>query len=113
MGGSCGPNSNALLWEQGAIYDLNALIAPPASALHLVEAHGINDRGEIVAIGEHLPPNAPALSVGQLVTVNPLAYCGNCAYCKHGLNQLCPNRRLIGAHRPGAFAIPTATFPVT
>src|SRR5947207_4440743 len=60
--------------------------------------------GEIVAIGDNLPPNAPALSVGQLVTVNPLAYCGTCAYCKRGLNQLCPNRRLIGAHRPGAFA---------
>jgi threonine dehydrogenase-like Zn-dependent dehydrogenase len=31
-------------------------------------------------------------------------YCGKCEYCRAGVNQLCANRKLIGAARPGAFA---------
>ena len=38
------------------------------------------------------------------MTVNPLWYCGDCESCARNLNQLCGLRRLIGAHRPGAFA---------
>jgi len=44
------------------------------------------------------------LTVGQRVTVNPLVYCGECEMCLADLNQLCANRRLVGAHRPGAYA---------
>lgn len=75
----------------------NALRVPP-----LVMGHEFS--GEIVALGEGAQGRNPALAVGQLVTANPLAYCGNCAYCKRGLNQLCTSRRLVGAHRPGAYA---------
>lgn len=56
--------------------------------------------GTIGALGR----NVENLSVGQLVTVNPLVYCGDCEMCQAGFNQLCDNRQLIGAHRPGAFA---------
>lgn len=72
----------------------NALRVPP-----LVMGHEFS--GEIVEVGSGVDSG---LAVGQLVTVNPLGYCGKCAYCTRGLNQLCVQRKLIGAHRPGAFA---------
>lgn len=75
----------------------NALRVPP-----LVMGHEFS--GEIVALGDHAAHRNLALVVGQRVTVNPMVYCGECRYCLQGQNQLCINRRLIGAHRPGAFA---------
>ncbi len=75
----------------------NALRVPP-----LIMGHEF--AGEIVDIGGLVPTIQPDLTVGSLVTVNPLWYCGDCALCDSGLNQLCGKRRLIGAHRPGAFA---------
>lgn len=75
----------------------NALRVPP-----LIMGHEF--AGEIVALGPLVPTFRPDLQVGALVTVNPLWYCGDCPACAAGLNQLCGNRRLVGAHRPGAFA---------
>lgn len=75
----------------------NALRVPP-----LIMGHEF--AGEIVDIGALVPTFQPDLKLGTLVTVNPLWYCGDCALCAAGLNQLCVNRRLLGAHRPGAFA---------
>ena len=75
----------------------NALRVPP-----VVMGHEF--AGELVALGSEAKAINPALATGQGVTVNPLIYCGTCPYCRQGLNQLCANRRLIGAHRPGAFA---------
>ena len=75
----------------------NALRVPP-----LIMGHEF--AGEVMAMGSLVPTFRPDLQVGQLVTVNPLWYCGDCPTCASGLNQLCGNRRLLGAHRPGAFA---------
>ncbi|MDE2749363.1 MAG: alcohol dehydrogenase catalytic domain-containing protein [Chloroflexota bacterium] len=75
----------------------NALRAPP-----LIMGHEF--AGEIVDMGPLVPAFRPDLTVGALVTVNPLWYCGDCEPCAAGVNQLCANRRLLGAHRPGAFA---------
>ncbi len=75
----------------------NALRVPP-----LIMGHEF--AGEIVALGPLVPAFRPDLTLGELVTVNPLWYCGVCAACAAGLNQLCVSRRLLGAHRPGAFA---------
>lgn len=75
----------------------NALRVPP-----LVMGHEFS--GTIVALGERAVERNPALTLGQRVTVNPLVYCGVCDFCKQGLNQLCANRKVVGAHRPGAFA---------
>lgn len=75
----------------------NALRLPP-----LIMGHEF--AGEIVELGALVPEFKPDLALGSLVTVNPLWYCGDCEFCAAGLNQLCSNRRLIGAHRPGAFA---------
>jgi threonine dehydrogenase-like Zn-dependent dehydrogenase len=38
------------------------------------------------------------------VTFNPLIVCGVCDRCRAGRTSLCRRRKLIGAHRPGAFA---------
>jgi probable HAF family extracellular repeat protein len=43
-------NSTALLWQHGVIANLNTLI-PPGSHFLLLEALGINDRGQIVGYG--------------------------------------------------------------
>lgn len=72
----------------------NALRVPP-----LVMGHEFS--GEIVEVGSAVDNG---LAVGQIVTVNPLGYCGDCEFCRAGVNQLCVQRKLIGAHRPGAFA---------
>src|SRR5512138_883990 len=68
----------------------NALRVPP-----LVMGHEF--AGQIAALGAGAAERNPALRVGMPVTINPLAYCGECEYCKRGLNQLCVNRKLIGA----------------
>ncbi len=75
----------------------NALRVPP-----LVMGHEL--AGEIVALGDRALERNPSLAEGQQITVNPMGFCGSCEFCQQGLRQLCINRRLIGAHRPGAFA---------
>ncbi len=75
----------------------NALRVPP-----LIMGHEF--AGEIVDAGSLVPTIRPDLTPGALVTVNPLWDCGLCRSCAAGLNQLCGGRRLLGAHRPGAFA---------
>jgi threonine dehydrogenase-like Zn-dependent dehydrogenase len=83
--------------ELGGYLGHNALRVPP-----LVMGHEF--AGEIAALGERAQQTNPALAEGQPVTVNPLAYCGTCEFCRRRLNQLCTARKLIGAHRPGAYA---------
>lgn len=75
----------------------NALRVPP-----LIMGHEF--AGEIVALGPMVKTLRPDLKMGGLVTVNPLWYCGDCRNCRAGFTQLCSNRKLLGAHRPGAFA---------
>lgn len=53
-------------------------------------------------VGRDAGVEAPAL--GAEVVVNPLITCGTCRFCSSGHDNLCPERKLIGANRPGAFA---------
>jgi len=71
----------------------NALRVPP-----LVMGHEFS--GEVVAVGT----DVTTLRHGQSVTVFPFTGCRVCAYCVQGMPQLCVSRKLLGAHRPGAFA---------
>lgn len=75
----------------------NALRVPP-----LVMGHEFS--GEIVELGREVAQHYPQLQTGQNVTVNPMVYCEVCEFCQSGATHLCTSRRLIGAHRPGAFA---------
>lgn len=50
-----------------------------------------------------LADGSPA-TAGRRVVLNPLETCGVCDRCRAQLPNLCRRRRLLGAHRPGAFA---------
>jgi threonine dehydrogenase-like Zn-dependent dehydrogenase len=56
--------------------------------------------GEVVEAGS----DDGEFAAGTNVVVNPMVPCGSCTMCKRGLENLCLNSSLIGAHRPGAFA---------
>jgi len=71
----------------------NSLRKPP-----LVMGH------EFAGIVERTGAQVSQLKPGDRVTVNPLVTCGSCSYCRTGRSQLCRQRQLLGAHRPGAFA---------
>jgi 2-desacetyl-2-hydroxyethyl bacteriochlorophyllide A dehydrogenase len=71
----------------------NSLRFPP-----LIMGHEF--AGIVVELGEQVN----SLKAGDRVTVNPLISCGSCRYCKSGQSQMCPDRKIIGIHRPGAFA---------
>lgn len=83
--GICGSELSGYLGE-------NSLRRPP-----LIMGH------EFCAVVEEAPPGSP-YGPGSLVVVNPLLSCGVCALCRRGARNLCPERRIIGAGRPGAFA---------
>lgn len=53
------PTFRAFLWEDGSIFDLNALI-PPGSPLYLEQVETINDRGEIAGTGVDASGNGHA-----------------------------------------------------
>lgn len=79
--------------ELGGYLGHNSLRKPP-----LIMGHEF--AGEIEQIGSQVE----GLNVGDRVTANPLVTCGHCRYCRNGQQQICPDRKLVGAHRPGAFA---------
>lgn len=41
---------------------------------------------------------------GKRATVNPLLACWGCRLCRSGLDNICPNRTMIGIQHPGGFA---------
>lgn len=75
----------------------NSLRVPP-----LIMGHEFSAR--IAQIGGGALANGEAPTIGQRVAVNPLIACGDCTLCHAGLTNLCRHRRIIGAHRAGAFA---------
>ena len=54
--------------------------------------------GEIAAIGD----GVDGWSVGDLVTVMPLAWDGTCPACRAGHNHICQNLNFIGIDSPGS-----------
>lgn len=58
--------------------------------------------GRIAMLGEHVPS---IWKVGQRVGVGRLGgSCGECAQCRQGLFQLCPNQHFVGASCDGGYA---------
>jgi len=78
--------------ELGGYLGHNALRKPP-----LIMGH------EFAGVIEQLGDQVSTLQLGDRVTANPLVTCGICKYCRNGQSQLCGERALLGAHRPGAF----------
>jgi 2-desacetyl-2-hydroxyethyl bacteriochlorophyllide A dehydrogenase len=71
----------------------NSLRVPP-----LVMGHEFS--ATVVEVGDGVTDFA----VGDRVTANPMIPDRSCVMCRAGFENLCLNRTLIGAHRPGAFA---------
>jgi threonine dehydrogenase-like Zn-dependent dehydrogenase len=68
------------------------------------ELHGIANtefRKPPLIMGHEFAGTTPD---GRRVVVNPLLSCGHCDQCMAGRDHLCRTRRIIGIHRPGAFA---------
>jgi len=95
----------------------NALRVPPLVMGHeftgVVEAVGPGGgataaaawggQAGVAASGDRGRGSTPP-AVGARVVLNPLVSCGACGYCRDGRANLCQERALVGAHRPGAFA---------
>ncbi len=79
--------------ELGGYLGHNSLRKPP-----LIMGH------EFSGVIEQVGSNVQGLEAGERVTANPLITCGTCRYCRNGQAQICTNRSLLGAHKPGAFA---------
>src|SRR6202012_5890808 len=61
--------------------------------------------GTVAAIGAKVN----GFNVGDRVTFDSTVYCGACAFCRNGEQNLCDNRQVIGVScgdvsRPGVFA---------
>ena len=60
---------------------------------------------EIVGIVEQVGDSVKGFKVGDRVGIPWLGYsCGECALCKSGHENLCPNARFIGYHSDGGYA---------
>ncbi len=88
--GICGSELSGYLGQ-------NSLRKPP-----LVMGH--EAAGQVVQSTTGMFADGNPARVGTRVTFNPLVTCGKCDRCQVGLSNLCRQRQLIGAHRPGAFA---------
>jgi threonine dehydrogenase-like Zn-dependent dehydrogenase len=75
----------------------NSLRVPP-----LIMGHEFSAR--VAQVGGGLLADSSAPAPGQRVAVNPLSSCSACSFCDAGLPNLCPQRRIVGAHRAGGFA---------
>lgn len=83
--GICGSELSGYLGQ-------NSLRVPP-----LIMGHEFS--GTIEEAGE----GVEGFRAGDRVVINPMVSCKHCGMCRRGLENLCVNRCLIGAHRPGAF----------
>jgi threonine dehydrogenase-like Zn-dependent dehydrogenase len=59
---------------------------------------------EGVGVVDELGPGSDPALEGRRVVAIPVVPCGACARCAEGRPNLCPSRRLMGMHFPGAFA---------
>lgn len=84
--GICGSELSGYLGE-------NSLRVPP-----LIMGHEFG--ATVVEVGE----GVTGFAVGDRVTANPMVPDRSCVMCRSGFENLCLNRTLVGAHRPGAFA---------
>jgi threonine dehydrogenase-like Zn-dependent dehydrogenase len=80
--------------------DLNVLATPPRhqATPNIVIGH------EGVGLVEAIGPDVTHLQPGDRVVIAPRLTCGECYYCRRGLDNQCTNYRTIGTTIDGAFA---------
>ena len=64
----------------------------------LIMGHEVT--AEVVEVGEAVTGLPP----GSRVAIQPVKFCGSCAQCLAGQQNLCEQRSLMGMHAPGAYA---------
>lgn len=72
--------------EVHAFHGLHPFRIPP-----IVSGHEVS--GDVVEVGE----GVTKYKVGDRVVVEPQYGCGHCWYCDHGLYNVCPNKKVLGA----------------
>jgi len=85
----CGTDLHLYGWDEWA----QGRVHPP-----LVFGHEF--AGEVVAVGTHVVRTP----IGAYVAAESHISCGDCYECRHGLQHICRDVRIIGVDRPGAFA---------
>lgn len=80
--------------------DLNILAVPPAhkATPNIIIGH------EGVGVVSDLGDGVTGLAVGDRVVIAPRLTCGQCYYCRRGLDNQCTNYQTIGTTIDGAFA---------
>jgi threonine dehydrogenase-like Zn-dependent dehydrogenase len=80
--------------------DLNVLATPPAhrATPNIIIGH------EGIGIVEGVGPGVNDIRPGDRVVIAPRLTCGECHYCRRGLDNQCDNYRTIGTTTDGAFA---------
>ena len=80
--------------------DLNILATPPAhkASPNIIIGH------EGVGLVQEVGAGVTNLEVGDRVVIAPRLTCGQCRYCRRGLDNQCTTYRTIGTTRDGAFA---------
>ena len=59
---------------------------------------------EIAGVVEATGAAVTNVREGDLVTIEPHVYCGQCRYCRLGNEHLCPDKRAFGVHLDGGMA---------
>lgn len=80
--------------------DLNILAVPPAHQARANIIIGHEGVGRVAEIGEGVSDLEP----GDRVVIAPRLTCGQCYYCRLGLDNQCQNYQTIGTTLDGAFA---------
>ena len=86
--------------------DLNILAVPAAHKAKTGIVIGHEGVARVAEIGSKVA----GLKVGDRVVIAPRLTCGNCAYCRRGLDNQCTNYQTIGTTLDGTFA-PYAIAP--
>ncbi|MCL2578628.1 MAG: alcohol dehydrogenase catalytic domain-containing protein [Oscillospiraceae bacterium] len=63
---------------------------------------------KVEALGDGCTGN---LKVGDVVAIQPLIPCFDCAYCKKGMTNICPNRKVLGVLDTGGAMQDYITMP--
>jgi (R,R)-butanediol dehydrogenase/meso-butanediol dehydrogenase/diacetyl reductase len=73
----------------------------PMTGASLPQILGHEFAGDVAAVGA----DVTNVRVGDRVSIMPLAYCGECHFCRRGLNNLCPKMACVGLMTPwGGFS---------